>query len=492
LIGGLSDQQCEFITDIYTSGNHLLALINDILDLSKVEAGKMELDLEPVPVHSLFAESLSIIREKAAERRIALDLAADENLGDVEVDVRKVKQMLYNLLANAVKFANEGGHVTLRASRVSRADVGQTSGAWAARSFPLAESDHADFLRISVSDDGIGISAEGLQQLFQPFSQIDSGLARKFQGTGLGLAMVKLLAELHGGAVAMESAVGEGTRVTLWLPVRPGGAATLAPPDVPDRLTTEVLQSRTALVVEGDSRSAELIQLQLEAEGFTVMHAASAEAALALAVQQPLSLITLDILLPGMDGWEFLAQLKRTPVLRAVPVLILSIVADPTKGFSLGAAAVLQKPISRQDLYESLVDAGLFPLADGKSLKVLVVDDDPKAVELTALRVGGMASAVLRAYGGRDAIEMARRERPDVILLDLMMPEVSGFDVVAALHDDVHTADIPIIVITAKQVTAEDRAQLNGYVIAIMEKGNFGPGRFSAEVRRAMAGRKVA
>jgi PAS domain S-box-containing protein len=493
LVGELSVKQCGFIRDIFGSGKHLLALINDILDLSKVEAGKMVLDLEPVQVSSLFANSLSIIREKAATRHIHLGMDAPEELGSVQADPRKIKQILYNLLSNAVKFTVEGGEVMLRAGRVPRADVAQLSGSWRGRSFPLAANAFAEFLKISVTDNGIGISPAGLDQLFRPFSQIDSGLARKFEGTGLGLAMLKLLAELHGGTVAVESAVGEGSCFTVWLPLREpkdGAVTASAAPAVP-RADEAVAGPRTALVVEDDFKSAELIRVQLEAEGFTVLHASSAEAALVLAVQQPLSLITLDIMLPNMDGWEFLSRLKNVPDLRRIPVVIISIVADRNKGFALGAAAVMQKPISRQELYESLVDLGLFPVSQGRTLKVLVVDDDPKAVELIALRMVGLTGAVLRAYGGREAIEVARQALPDLIVLDLMMPEVNGFDVVAALNDHPDTARIPVLVVTAKQITDEERARLNGSVTAIVEKADFDRDRLIAEVRRATSGRHV-
>jgi CheY-like chemotaxis protein len=243
--------------------------------------------------------------------------------------------------------------------------------------------------------------------------------------------------------------------------------------------------------VEDDFTSADLIRAQLEAEGFTVLHAASAEAALAIGVQQPLSLITLDILLPNMDGWEFLSRLKQVPDLRRVPVVIISIAPDRRKGFALGAAAVMQKPISRQELYESLVDLAVLPLSQGQMLKVLVVDDDPKGVELIAARIVGLASTVLRAYGGHDAIDAARRELPDVIVLDLMMPEVNGFDVVKALQQHPDTARIPVLMVTAKQITAEDRTKLCGDVTTLMEKAEFDRDRFVAEVRRAMSGRRV-
>jgi PAS domain S-box-containing protein len=491
LLGPMTDEQRGFIGDIFGSGTHLLSLINDILDLSKVEAGKMTLDLEPVQVASLFVNSLSIIREKAATRQIRLGMEVAEDLGTIQVDARKVKQIVYNLLSNAVKFASDGSEVALRASRVPRAEVGRLSSAWAGRNFPLVENGFTEFLKLSITDSGIGIAPEGLERLFKPFSQIDSGLARKFEGTGLGLAMVKLLVELHGGVVAVESAVGEGSCFTVWLPLRAAREEAIASTLVlPVPRVEAPAGVPTALVVEDDFKSAELIRLQLEAQGFKVLHAASAEAALALAEQQPLSLITLDIMLPNMDGWEFLGRIKQVPSLANIPVVIISIVADRDKGFALGAASVMQKPISRQELYDSLVQLGLFPLPQGQALKILVVDDDPKAVELIAVRVLGMASTVLRAYGGRDAIRLARTELPDLIVLDLMMPEVNGFDVVEALNESPETARIPVLVVTAKQITAEDRARLNRYVTTIMEKAAFDLGRFRSEVRRAMSGRQ--
>ncbi|HXG57060.1 MAG TPA: response regulator [Vicinamibacterales bacterium] len=495
LLGEMTDQQRRFIGDIFSSGKHLLSLINDILDLSKVEAGKMTLDLEPVPVSSMFVNSLSIIREKAAARQVRLELEAPEDLGLIQVDARKVKQILYNLLSNAVKFTSDGGRVTLHVDRVPRADVAQLPDGVTGRVFPLGDSDFAEFLEIGVSDSGIGISPEGLEQLFKPFSQIDSGLARKFEGTGLGLAMVKLLAELHGGATSVESAVGVGSRFTVWLPLRTPEDAAPAPerrePPAPVIVPPE--GTRNALVVEDDFKSADLIRVQLEAEGFTVLHAPSAEAALILAEQQPLALITLDIMLPNMDGWTLLSRLKQVPALSRIPVVIISIVAERNKGFALGAAAVMQKPIARQELFDALVELGLFPLAPDQMLKALIVDDDPKAVELIAVRLQGLTNTVLRAYDGRAAIETARRELPDVIVLDLMMPDVSGFDVVEALTQHPDTARIPILVVTAKRITVHDRARLDGFVAAIMEKADFDRERFTAEIRRAMAGRgKVA
>ena len=222
LAGDLTEQQRVFIGDICGSGHHLLSLIDDILDLSKVEAGKMTLELELVPLSQSFANCLSIIREKAATRQVVLDMEVADDLGSLHIDGSKLKQIVYNLLSNAVKFS-DGGRVTLRASRVGRTAVGELAGVWQRRVLPLpAEHMFAEFLEISVTDSGIGIAPPGLEQLFKPFTQIDSRLAKRFEGTGLGLTLVKEMAELHGGTVAVSSAVGEGSCFTVWLPVRHG------------------------------------------------------------------------------------------------------------------------------------------------------------------------------------------------------------------------------------------------------------------------------
>lgn len=219
LVGKMSETQREYIGDIFTSGQHLLSLINDILDLSKVEAGMMELELDSVELGGLLANSLLIVREKAALQRIQLKLDIPEDLGWLQLDLRKTKQIVYNLLANAVKFSHNGSTVTLRARQVARQDVGQVPGDWPVYHFCLPASPHPLFLELSVSDTGIGIAEEDMGKLFQAFSQLDSRLARQFEGTGLGLAMVKRLTELHGGSVAVASRVACGAQFVAWLPL---------------------------------------------------------------------------------------------------------------------------------------------------------------------------------------------------------------------------------------------------------------------------------
>ncbi|ROZ61711.1 PAS domain S-box protein [Ramlibacter sp. WS9] len=488
LMGKMDDSQQECIVDIFGSGQHLLSLINDILDLSKVEAGMMALELEAVGLDALLANSLTIVREKAAAQRISLELETDANLGTPQLDTRKTKQIAYNLLSNAVKFSANGARVVMRAKRVPRSAVGTMGGPWPVHGFPLADSTYTEFLELSVTDSGIGISRDNMGKLFHAFSQIDSSLARKFEGTGLGLAMVKQLAELHGGTVAVASAEGEGACFAVWLPLR---APADEPCEAPVRHTGPILDGTTqhiALVVEDDERASDLIRLLLEAEGFTVLCAASAEAALLVAPQQALSLITLDVRLPGMDGWEFLQRIRENPELAHVPVVVIAGAADSSLALAHGATATLQKPISRAQLKASLVSLGLQPAME-RVHTILVVDDDPKAVEVIAAFLPAPAYAVVRAYGGSEALSLARRLRPDLILLDLMMPEVSGFDVIDALRRDTDTARIPVLVVTAKQITAQDRAVLGanpGNAIHVIEKTQFNSAGFLAEVRRAL------
>jgi PAS domain S-box-containing protein len=488
LVGGMPDSQREYVGDIFTSGQHLLALINDILDLSKVEAGMMTLELESANLTDLLSSSLSIVKETAVGQRVRLVLEMDEDIGVFQLDVRKTKQIMYNLLSNAVKFSGHDGVVTLTAQRVSRSAVGVVAGGWPGQSFTLAESEFNEFVQVTIRDAGIGISVDNMTKLFRAFSQIDSSLARRFEGTGLGLAMVKQLAELHGGAVAVASSEGDGSIFAVWLPIRSADGDTV-PFQVEDatRIPLRDATGNVALVVEDDDHAAELVRLLLEAEGFSVLRAASAEEALVMATLQPLSLITVDIELPGIDGWEFLVRIREFDALAHVPVVIIAGLVDSNMALASGAAAVLQKPISRAQLSASLVRLGLQP-PKFVTRTILVVDDDPKAVEVIAAFLPISEYTVVRAFGGAEAIALAGRLRPDLILLDLVMPDVSGFAVVEALQCDSMTAHIPIVIVTAKSITADDRSALansSGTVVEIVEKSAFDRAGLIAGVRRA-------
>jgi PAS domain S-box-containing protein len=489
LVGGMPDSQREYVGDIFTSGQHLLSLINDILDLSKVEAGMMTLELESANLTDLLSSSLSIVKESAAGHRVRLQLEMHDDIGVFELDVRKTKQIMYNLLSNAVKFSGHDGVVTLSAQRVSRDGVGVIPGGWPGQSFTLAESEFNEFVELTIRDVGIGISVENMTKLFRAFSQIDSSLSRKFEGTGLGLAMVKQLAELHGGSVAVASSEGQGSIFAVWLPIRSAyGDAVHFQVEDATRIPLRDATGNVALVVEDDDHAADLIRLLLEAEGFSVLRAASAEDALAAATLQPLSLITIDLELPGIDGWEFLLRIREFNALAHVPVVIIANLVDSNMALASGAAAVLQKPIGRAQLSASLVRLGLQP-AKFVTRTVLVVDDDPKAVEVIAAFLPISEYTVVRAYGGAEAIALAERLRPDLILLDLMMPDVSGFVVVEALQRDPTTANIPIVVVTAKDMTADDRSALghgSEAVVEVVQKSTLSRADFVAGVRRAI------
>jgi PAS domain S-box-containing protein len=489
LLGDLTESQQEYIGDIFTSGQHLLSLINDILDLSKVEAGMMDLEMELVDARQLLSNALSIVREKALARSISLDLELDQHVGDTQLDVRKTKQIVYNLLSNAVKFSSQGGLVSLRARQVPRNAVGTLDGTWPVRTFELAENEFTGFLEICVTDPGIGISEENMAKLFQSFTQIDSSLARKFEGTGLGLAMVKQMTELLGGSVAVASREGEGACFAAWIPLQtstqPGSAErrdvhaeTAAPPKIMDRV---------ALVVEDDDDAADVVSNLLEAEGFAVLRASSAEEALRMASQQGLDLITLDTQLPGIDGWQFLAAIRGDATLAKVPIVV-SGTSDGPLALAGGAGAVLEKPISHAELKLAVTNVSFHDKQD-QTRTVLIVDDDPKSVEVIAAHLTIPAYVVVRAYGGQEAIALTNRVQPDLILLDLMMPEVSGFDVVRALKSDPSTAGIPILVVTARDITALDRQALNAdpnHAIRIIRKVGLNATDFMAEVRRAL------
>ena len=476
----MPEDQRSYVTDIFTSGQHLLSLINDILDLSKIEAGKMTLDLEMVSIPQTLENSLSVVKEKAFAHRLKLDLDTGAEVAEMYVDPRKFKQIIYNLLANAVKFTPDGGSVSVVARRVK-----------------ALEGTAPDSLEISVTDTGIGMSSEGIKKLFRAFEQLDGSVSRKFEGTGLGLVMVKRLVELHDGSVTVTSEPDQGSCFTVVMPylehlVGETGRPTPLRAVATDQATeaAAIAGRPMVLVIEDDDQAADLLRLQLEGAGYRTVRAANSRSGLALVASERPDLITLDIMMPEMDGWEFLSHISKDAGLALIPVVIISIVGGAQKrGIALGAAKVLQKPVHKEELMAALADMGL--MTDGTDLgrKVLVVDDDPRAVDIVARHLEDQGFRALRAYGGQQAIDMAAQNAPELITLDLMMPEVSGFDVVEALRVNPHTAAIPIIILTAKVITAEDLQALQGKVLTITQKDGFRPEAFLGEVQRAFRGR---
>jgi DNA-binding response OmpR family regulator len=479
--GPLTKQQRDFIGHIHEGGQHLLSLVNDILDLSKIEAGKVDIDLEPLHLDSLLQDALSVVQEKAASRGITLHCHGLNVPDTFNADRRRVKQIIYNLLSNAVKFTPDQGTVTLEARLVDRQQAATSlPGFEDGVRMDLPEGEHTRYVQISVTDSGIGIAQADMDKLFKPFMQIKNDLTRQIEGTGLGLATVMRLAQLHGGTVALSSEPGKGSCFSLWLPWRTDDARETVDEDMPDASLP------LALIIEDDKQALTLMTSQLKSAGFRVRHAVSAEMALQSVNEFTPDLITLDIVLPGMDGWDFLARIKELPSWANVPVVVVSVVANHEIGVSMGAAAVLQKPFGPHELMHELDRLGFAPAEDDE-VKVVIVDDDPLAVELMTAYLKQPGYTVLAAYGGQEGIAMIQQHQPDLVVLDLLMPDVGGIEVVEALKKESSTSEIPVIMVTAKQFSDADRLLLNSHVTSVVNKSELHHNRFIGEVRRAYA-----
>jgi CheY-like chemotaxis protein/two-component sensor histidine kinase len=436
----------RFLSQINSSGRHLLALINDILDLSKVEAGQMVLRLENVVVEDVVREVLRTIDPLASRKSIRVEADVD-GAGEVPADAGKLKQMLLNLASNAVKFTNEGGLVTIAARRMK------------------------DTMDISVADTGIGMSAPDQKQLFQEFHQLDASTSRQQEGTGLGLALTKRFVELHGGAISVASDLGKGSVFTLTIPLT---RKDMDLPAVASERPRPADKRPLVLVVEDNLQAANLLQRYLDRGGFRSVVAADGTEAVAKARELHPVAITLDILLPGIDGWSVLTELKHLEATRDIPVVVVSVVDNPELGLALGAIDYLVKPVDGKALLQRLAKYTFTNKVGTQETRILVVDDEPANVEWLEGVLKPAGFSVISAGGGQEGIDLAKRERLDLVLLDLMMPRVSGFDVVEALHADEKTRSIPIMVLTAKDLTSEDKRQLNGHVAAVLSRGSTG------------------
>jgi signal transduction histidine kinase/CheY-like chemotaxis protein len=449
-----TEKAAEPLRRVHRAGTHLLGLINQVLDLSKIEAGKLELSPETVNLATLLEDVIGTARQLAEQNKNRLILEASQNLGQLTADPMRLRQILLNLLSNACKFTKQG-EVKLRVKKIV---------------------DGRNWIEISVADTGIGMTPEQQAKLFEEFTQADSSTARQYGGTGLGLAITRKLARMMGGDVTVMSEPGKGSVFTVRLP---GGADALA------RSTTgpETHRSPTAdcvLVIDDDATARELIADHLKAERFSVVTAAGGAEGLKLAKELRPTAITLDVMMPDLDGWSVLAALRQDPELADIPVIMITIVDEQRRGIALGAAGYLTKPIDRERLRHLI---GRFR-AVARPTRVLVVEDD--AVQRERMR-GWLADpqwAVREAQNGREALSRIRENKPDVILLDLMMPEMDGFAVVAALQKESNWQDIPVIVITARDLDAKDRERLNSGVQSVLVKERFRPADLVERIRR--------
>lgn len=433
----------RFLDQIHSSGQHLLQLINDILDLSKIEAGQMELHSERVQIGESVGLVLATVEPLAKTKDITIDYVSGQRLHLV-ADPTKLKQMLLNLVSNAIKFTSAGGRISIRTRQV---------GSW---------------IEIAVTDSGIGIAEADLDRLFTEFQQLDAGHGRQQEGTGLGLALTKRFAELHGGEVKVQSVSGQGSTFTLRLPIEAKRSPELLVPQIrtadPDR--------PLILVVEDNPEAAEILARHLEAGGFQMKVARTGTEAIAMARDLLPVAITLDILLPEIDGWEVLKRLKADKLTWNIPVVVVSVIDNPALGRALGALDYFVKPVDRGALLSRLGRYAFTTRVKHGEIRVLVVDDEAANLDLLQALLEPEGFKVLRASGGKEGLDVARAQRPQLILLDLMMPGMTGFDVVEALRADDATRSIPVMVLTSKELTTDDKQALNGCVAAIFQRNS--------------------
>ncbi|HRI49595.1 MAG TPA: response regulator [Pseudomonadota bacterium] len=485
---------------IHQAGSHLLRLINDVLDLSKIEAHKMELYLESFDLQKLLDEVAETVRPLMTQHKNQLTVLRPEGSFMVYSDLTKMRQILYNLLSNAAKFTKQGA-VRLR---LSPATLGSKPA-----------------LCVEVEDEGIGITKEQLGRLFQSFVQADASTTRRYGGTGLGLTVTKRFVEMMGGLIAVESEFGKGTTFSVRLPLRSGlqpdleqapdqgqGPAPAEGPAQPAAAPVEALAKhvsgdhrplsgaleaaeprplsssgqRVVIVVDDDATVRDLLRKYIEALGYQVAVAESGEQCLLLAKKLRPDVITLDVLMPGMDGWMILSSLKADPELASIPVIMVSILEERLTGYSLGAAEYVTKPVSREELGRALSQ---FRSDVCSEQRIMIVEDDQAAREMLEQLLNKAGWNISSAANGQLALDLlaAAPKPPSAILVDLMMPEMDGFTLIERLRKSDAWRNIPLIVLTAKELTAAEREQLNASVKRIFQKGSYSRRELLAELR---------
>jgi signal transduction histidine kinase/CheY-like chemotaxis protein len=444
----------EPLRRVHGAGTHLLGLINQVLDLSKIEAGKLELTRESVNLARLVDEVIGTARQLAEQNKNRLIVEGQDALAPLTVDPMRLRQILLNLLSNACKFT-KGGEVALRLRKVV---------------------DGRNWIEFTVSDTGIGMTPKQQAKLFEEFTQADSSTARQYGGTGLGLAITRKLAQMMGGDVTVASEPGKGSIFTVRLPA---GADTLRRGSI-GLEGSESSGADCVLVIDDDATARELIADNLKMADFAVVTAAGGLEGLKLAKELRPIAITLDVMMPDLDGWSVLAALRQDAELAEIPVIMVTILDEQRRATALGAAGYLTKPIDRHTLQRMIARFR----ASARPTRILLVEDDELQRERVREWLAGEQWMVQEAAEGREALAMLQADKPDVILLDLMMPEMDGFQVVAALQKEPLWRDIPVIVITSLDLDAKDRERLTSGVHSVLVKETFRPAELVERIRQ--------
>ena len=482
-VGPLNEAQTKYLTNINVSGKHLLELINGILDLSKIESGKMSLKLEKIDIPPLLDEIILVLEGYATKANVTLELQCSTEIPAIFIDRTKFKQILYNLCSNAIKFSPEGSKVEVE---VNYTDASHFSG----------NQEQYASLAIAVRDQGIGIAEKDQESIFNPFEQADGSHSRHFEGTGLGLTLTRHLVEMHGGNITVESALGEGSCFSFALPVeteQPNKAKLIDPSLSTGEFITQLQQkphdavendAPLILIVDDDAHSLEISTLYLSNAGYRVCHAMNGDDALDVARRKRPFLILLDVMMPGKDGWEVLQELKLDAETSDIPVIICTVSENEELGVALGATDYLAKPIDRDLLATKLTALSKGISRRRKALHVLAIDDDEKIRELYDATLTAQGYKVHTAASGEEGLELAESMQPDMIILDLMMPGMDGFEVAEELKKRPQTEDIPIIVVTARDLNVSERIRLMGHIEDCVSKETFNKEQLLQEIQQ--------
>lgn len=455
------DVLAEDLSKIRNSGKHLLTLINDILDISKIEAGKMEVYYELCDLQSLVQDVVTTVKPQVEANGNRLDVRSMDGL--ITTDVTKLRQILLNLLSNAGKFTNDGT-IQFDIYRDAR--------------------NHQEGYAFKIQDTGIGMAPEQIDKIFQPFTQADSSTTRKYGGTGLGLAISQHFINLMGGDSSVTSELGAGSTFTCWFPADPSNTTVTAKEEAAPKPDDEGAGQADILLIDDERSSRELLQQLLAKEGWTIAVAEDGKKGLQLAKTLRPKVICLDIFMPAMDGWSVLSALKADPGLKGIPVVILTMSDDRNLGFALGASEYIMKPVSRDRLIEVMDKY----IAIRNNHSVLVIEDDETTSDMMAKLLHRDNYKVVKAQNGKVALEYLKVHIPGLIILDLMMPVMDGFQFVQEIRKHDSWSSIPIVVLSAKSISMEERMKLDGYVKRILQKGSTDHKWLLTEIRRVIEG----